>query len=331
MIASVLVPLSQWWSNLLAWAVALGVGLLVAAGATWRRTRMLRRRKQETQQQATWEDITAATPGNVDEALVAMRRALLFFHGTSDHRAIFLRAYYIITRNVQRAIRLQEAGVHATFFDPDWVSKLSGRFASLYFLSLPSAPRTASRIPAWQEAHGSGPRTTRPVSMDLLLGINAHINFDLPVALYQNINMHNDTASFLQMMRRKFDHDQVNGILLQSLPEIQDVLSREYGGAMRLLRRILLTYDRAMVGAGLSYYRERVWWHATSFTATADESEIRILTDRLMWETGTVAKRILGVDQFWARLYLGVEAFTRRRTLEAITLEELPPPVVTNS
>lgn len=51
-----------------------------------------------------WQDIVQQRPKDVDEVLPCMRRALDYFHARNDYRAVFLRAYYIITLEVHAAV-----------------------------------------------------------------------------------------------------------------------------------------------------------------------------------------------------------------------------------
>lgn len=44
------------------------------------------------------EDIVRYRPKTIEDALEAMQNGLRFFHCNNDFRAIFLRAYYIITK-----------------------------------------------------------------------------------------------------------------------------------------------------------------------------------------------------------------------------------------
>lgn len=46
----------------------------------------------------TFEDIAHYKPETIEDALEVMKNGLRFYHGGNDFRAIFLRAYYIITK-----------------------------------------------------------------------------------------------------------------------------------------------------------------------------------------------------------------------------------------
>jgi hypothetical protein len=130
------------------------------------------------------------------------------------------------------------------------------------------------------------------VIQDLILGLNAHINYDLANGIYLNLKEHGDQSDHLLLPRRKFDHDQVNNILLRCIPAISETLTRDYGGGILLISRLMHNLDEFLTETGLRYYRERVWWSAISFLTCADEREIDLVHDKLNWESYKVAQRV---------------------------------------
>lgn len=241
-------------------------------------------------------DIAAQRPRDIDEALHCMRAALDYFHGRNDNRAIFLRLYYVMTLEVHAAVNQLGDYKNQIFLDPPWIARLSGLFASLYFRSL----NTFERDPnpdverAWKIAHRAAGQGSPTVVQNALLGINAHINYDLPYAVAVNLKEHGDTGSHLTLHRRKFDHDQVNNLLVRSLGPIQDILDRDYGQGISLIDHALGGLDEKISEAGLAYYRERVWWDAMSFAAATDGQQEQIVREKLNWESYKVAQILTG-------------------------------------
>jgi hypothetical protein len=124
------------------------------------------------------------------------------------------------------------------------------------------------------------------------LGLNAHINYDLAYGIYLNLKEHNDQSNHLLLPRRKFEHDQINNILVRCIPKISETLARDYGGGIVLISRVMRNLDEMLTESGLKYYRERVWWNAISYLATVDEREIYLVHDRLNWESAKVANAL---------------------------------------
>ncbi len=272
-----------------------------------------------------FDEIASQRPQDVDEALSCMGRALDYFHERDDYRAVFLRAYYIITRNVHTALnQLGDYAGKQIFFDANWVRRLSGKFASRYFHSLTTFDRDPTAERAWKIAHRSAENRTGTIVQDLLLGLNAHINYDLAYAIYLNMKEHGDSADHLLVPRRKFDHDQVNNILVRSIPEVAETLTRDYGGGILFLTRVMFSLDDVLSATGLKYYRERVWWTAISYLATADDDEVELVHDRLNWESTRVARAIAD-ESLWSLPVRAVGCAIRKRRFGRIDLEAASP------
>ncbi|HSP79857.1 MAG TPA: DUF5995 family protein [Myxococcaceae bacterium] len=258
-------------------------------------------------------------PCNTDEALVCLRRALEFFYERQDDRAIFLRAYYVMTTEVNAAVHVRGDFTRQIFFDPEWVDQLAGKFARLYFESL-AEPDGGTVARAWRRAHDFACNERGSIILNLLLGINAHINYDLSCSLYENFRQYEDHRDHLLLSRRKFDHDQINNLLVRSNPKIQQCLTRDFGGGMRFFSSLAGTLDELLTITGLKHYRERVWWDSLSFLATEDEPERDLVRERLSWEAGKVADFITSRNALHLSVR-GLDGLLRRRRFGALTLE----------
>src|SRR4051812_45988913 len=75
-----------------------------------------------------------------------------------------------------------EAVAAGRFEDGDWVDRWDVVFAALS-LDAVEAPRRAPASPPWPWRLAFGARRGLPPLAHVLLGINAHINYDLPQAL----------------------------------------------------------------------------------------------------------------------------------------------------
>jgi hypothetical protein len=259
-----------------------------------------------------FQQIVSQRPRDIDEAIACMRKALDYYHEQDDYRAVFLRAYYIITLNVHAAVHQLGDYKRQIFFDPNWISALAGKFSSLYFQSLTTFERDATSERAWKIAHQMAQEKTSTVVQDLILGLNAHINYDLAYGIYLNLKEHGDQRNHLLLPRRKFDHDQVNNILMRSMPQIVETLTRDYGGEILFLRRLTPKLDDFLTQTGLKYYRERVWWSAISYLTTTGEEEIKLVQDKLNHESTKVAKLV--ADKSWWGFPMRVVGCALRKT-----------------
>ena len=234
--------------------------------------------------------LAARRPENIEEALDAMREGLDFFHETRDRRAIFLQLYYMMTLEVYRA--MHGCGPYKgsrTFLDRDWIYRLSGLFSSLYFASL-NAPKGDR---AWHAAHAVARRPGSSVVQNALLGINAHINFDLPRAIAENLDPA-ELPDYRVMQKRKFDHDQVNDLLVRTVNPVQKVLAKNYEPGIAVVDLALGRFDERACAWLLRTYRQQVWWNALAFAAAAAPggAEQQIVREKLERESYRLAEKV---------------------------------------
>jgi Family of unknown function (DUF5995) len=186
----------------------------------------------------------------VIEELIARMAALLEpLQATGDHRRHFHATYQRTTIAV--AEELKRGG----FTDTDWVERWDVAFAGLYLDALEAdrASRTPSR--PWAIAFGAPP--SLPALRHVLLGMNAHINYDLPQALLAVITDEQfDDAALLA--RREADHRAIDDVLASRVAAEDDELTRLSGPAP-LLDRLLRPANRLGTQRFLREARQKVW------------------------------------------------------------------------
>jgi hypothetical protein len=163
-------------------------------------------------------------PTEVDVALVSLDTIATRLRMAYDARAVFPEVYAVITRNVAAVIR---AG--GVFLEPAWIARLAGRFAERYFEALiPSLTGAPVASTAWRVAFDAGRADARVPVRDALLGINAHINYDLAQGIADNIRAAGHADDARMLARYRHDHDAVNTILRASAPAIYELLLTRY-------------------------------------------------------------------------------------------------------
>ena len=244
--------------------------------------------------------LAAQQPADIDEALESMRTTLEAFHAAHDRRAVFLRVYYIMTQGVHAATNgIGDFEGQPVFMDPDWIRRLSGRFASRYFRALAlTDDGPGSR--AWKIANDVARNPHSTVLLNALLGINAHINYDLAQAIGENLDPGelDDPAALLC---RKFDHDQVNNLLDRAMRPIQQALAKDYEPALALGDHVMGGLEDRLADLGLRHYRERVWGDALTYAVMRKRSEAdaELVRAKLNWESYKIAKEIQGWRLMW--------------------------------
>lgn len=178
-----------------------------------------------------------------------------------DQRRYFHATYQRTT--VAVAAELERGG----FIDPDWVERWDVVFAGLYLDALAEA--LAGRRPPrpWDIAF-SAPASL-PALRHVLLGMNAHINYDLPQALVAVITDQefDDPAV---MARREADHQAIDQVLAARVAAEDNELT-SISGPGSLLDRLLRPFNRLGTQRFLREAREKVWANAIALSRARRE------------------------------------------------------------
>jgi hypothetical protein len=150
------------------------------------------------------DDCIAGRVQCVDKTIRQMTQRFEPLASTCDHNAIFALTYLRVTEEYRRTVQ------DPTFFhDTPFVNYEDGIFAHYYFFAYDAWKdgETADVPPAWRIAFDAARDRAVSATGDLFLGINAHVQRDLPFVLYSIGLVKPDGTS------RKSDHDRVNQIL----------------------------------------------------------------------------------------------------------------------
>jgi hypothetical protein len=189
------------------------------------------------------------------------------WEGAADRRAFFLSCYALMTRNVLSAI---EAG---DFRDPPWVSGLLDRFADYYFAALESDEDPVASAPdAWRLAFDAAREPHIDVMQNLLLGINAHINYDLVLCLGDVLTPEWHALSDDERHARYLDHCHINDIIGRTIDTVQDQIVERYSPWMEMVDAALGRLDEWLVLKMIARWRDEVWTQAVQRVELPDET-----------------------------------------------------------
>jgi hypothetical protein len=201
---------------------------------------------------------------------VVHRMTTLVDHWEAEHdrRAIFLGCYALMTCNMLNAI---DAG---HFHDAAWVNRLLHRFADYYFDALALYDQAVTNTPpVWKLAHDAARREKVMTFQHLLLGVNAHINYDLVFTLVELLTPEWDDLSAAGREQRHADHTLVNRIIGDTIDAVQDQIIERYSPWADLLDKLLGPVDEWLTSRLISQWREDVWDNAVRYLALADAHE----------------------------------------------------------
>jgi hypothetical protein len=189
---------------------------------------------------------------------------------TADARAIFLNCYLLMTRNMIKAV---EAG---EFYDATWVSELLHRFAEFYFDALVLYEQDPDAAPSvWRITHQAAAQHELLTIQNLMLGVNAHINYDLVLAVVEMLEHEWPTLTPNQRHQRYADHRHVNEVIARTINSVQDEVICRLAPAFYLIDRASGPLDEWLTERLICQWRDTVWHYAERFLncETADERE----------------------------------------------------------
>ncbi len=164
----------------------------------------------------------------------------------------------------QRTTRAVGAAVQTGYFeDTEWVQGWTVAFADLFLIAhdcdrLAAAGRSAPPVPRpWRLAFAAAEEL--PILAHLLLGMNAHINYDLPQALLQVIDEH-DFADPALLARRRRDHERIDAIIANRIA----AEDRAIGGSRTVRDRLMTPVNRLSSRRFLRESRQKVWLNVSA-------------------------------------------------------------------
>jgi hypothetical protein len=184
--------------------------------------------------------------GSIAVVVAQMQRRLDDLPVELAHRRVFLATYQRTTAAVGAAVN------EALFEDPEWVEQWDVVFADLY-LDAHDADLAGERVPRpWRLAFDAEP--SLPALRHVLLGINAHVNYDLPQAMLAVISAR-DFDDPVLIARRRRDHERIDGVLGSRVSAEDEAL----GDERTLLDRLLTPLNRLGSKRFLREARHKVW------------------------------------------------------------------------
>jgi hypothetical protein len=195
---------------------------------------------------------------DVAALMVRMTDLLGRLEDDGDSARFFLGTYLRTTQAVAAAL---DAGA---FEDPEWVARWDVDFAGLYLDALEAYRREPDgAAEPWRLAFGAKPGL--PPEAHVLLGMNAHINFDLPQSLVAMIGPEDFAVRGLLALRRR-DHERIDAVLASRVAE-EDLALQLAGGRRTSVDRALAPANRFASRLFLQESRRKVWVNARALHA----------------------------------------------------------------
>jgi Family of unknown function (DUF5995) len=208
-----------------------------------------------------------------------------------DHRAVFTTTYELLTEVLRASMR---AHPHL-FRDPKWVIGEDATFADLYFTAVSNYERGKPLPQAWLIAFGAARQGDDNAVQDMLLGINAHVQRDMPYMLASvGLRAQNGTS-------HKHDHDVFNEVLNRAYPFVVDTITQRFDPIEGLIApryNPMLGFTGNITGDQLvQTWREQVWRNA-ELLLDAPDTAVRQLVEANIETNAATWARLIATPQF---------------------------------
>jgi hypothetical protein len=222
----------------------------------------------------------AATLDEVVERMVVLEAAL----PVGDGVGYFNKLYLEVTRAVVRRLRGGE------FEQPRFLEHLAVLFSNAYFRALDDFERDPAAVSrAWAPLLEARARKRVAPIQFVLAGMNAHINYDLPIGVVQTCESFGVSPRDGSAEHRDYLH--LNAILGETQEEAKKWLLT---GLLGVLDRALGRLDDVVASFSVVRAREAAWIHAKTLWEVRDQRELtRGYLDALEHTVGFAGRGLL--------------------------------------
>jgi hypothetical protein len=178
------------------------------------------------------------------------------FVDADDARRWFCGTY------LRTTVAVRDEILRGGFDDGDWLARWDLAFALLYVDAVDDWERTGTAPGPWAVAFAAAADPTVPPLRHVLLGLNAHINFDLAPSLLAVMSS-DDFDDPVVLERRRRDCRHVDEVLAARVPDEDRELARiEPPGSRTTVDRLLTPFNRLGTTRFLAESRRKVWRNA---------------------------------------------------------------------
>lgn len=233
-------------------------------------------------------DCVAGRSNCVDITIREMQRRFDNLGQVCDHNAVFGLAYLRTTQTYEWA--RNQPGF---FNDTPWVNHEDAVFARYYFDAFDNWAKGNRSVvsPSWLMALDAASNKTVTGTGDLLLGMSAHVNRDLPFVLASISITYPDGTT------RKPDHDKVNEFLNAV---VQPLLAEESARFDPAIMNMTTPYGTGYTGffQMLAAWRETAWRNAEALTNATTDADRAAVAQQIEDYAASTAAGIIASNSY---------------------------------
>jgi hypothetical protein len=223
-----------------------------------------------------------AAYSTLDEVVADLWALEQRFLARRDRRASFATLYGVVSAEMRNRV------ARGAFLDSAWVHRYAVAFANYYRDALEAYDGgRMSQVPrAWRLCFDAAAAGDGLVLRDLLLGINAHVNNDLPFALHR-VTIEPDRE------QRRRDHNAVNEVLAAVTEQATSRVAALYAPGLAALDALAGDIDEMLALFSLQTARDSSWESAVSFTNASSAVERALVSGLVSSRAAVMAKLLL--------------------------------------
>jgi hypothetical protein len=207
-----------------------------------------------------------------------------------DHRAVFATTYLELTRELRDTLDTDPGLIRY----PDYLYTEDALFADMYFDSFHAWETGGSVPPAWRIAFQQAASGQITGAQEMLLGINAHVQNDMPFLIAALGVRTPDGAT------RKPDHDAVNEVLNRAYERVVTAIRQRFDPSIGLTNPDIVPADDIAGLEMVRVWRELVWRNAERLLNAKTDAQrqsvaTQIETNAALWAQGIAAVQVPGI------------------------------------
>lgn len=239
----------------------------------------------------------------IDELIIRLAAIDALLLDRDDEKRHFHGLYLRQTRAIKAEID------RGGFLDAEWIEELVIAFANLYLDALEEWERAGTSSGPWQLAFEAAGDAVIPPLRHQLIGLNAHLNFDLPRALLAMMS-DVDWADAALIAKRHSDFAHIDSVALRRITEeYRNLRAVESIRERTLLDHLLYPLNLITIARSLREARRKVWRNTELLTHAHHQghAELNACLRQLEQRTRAKVTELLAPGQ--VILKLGVHGF----------------------
>ncbi len=206
---------------------------------------------------------------------------------------MFPDVYKTVTDLVRQSV---SGAISPGFLEPRWISRLTGIFCSYYVDALERDFRGRTQpSDAWGIAFRYSRNPRRLPAIEAILGINAHINFDLALGIDENIRAFGRSdEAMLERYRR--DHFAVNDLLRVATKRSLRTLRTAFDCPLAQTTSFIpwgIELATCWIMNRVSHWRSNVWSDVCALQSASSTVERDAIVNKMNQRSATIGRGFL--------------------------------------